>query len=170
MDEIRSDYIQPDGIFYFSSVPDGEYLLALRIEAHGANQQVYFPGTTDRKKAKPIRIQGHQPVESLDLSFSPESLPIVPIAVALDPPIDSGRFSWRVDLLSSNNLDTEGYWTPGQKFVVLYGVRGWPYDVRLYGYSKNPTTYEDCIAQNATRIVASDGLGITRVAVPIACR
>jgi len=170
IEDIRSDYIQSDGIFYFSNVPDGEYVLALRIGAHGADQQVYFPGTTDRKRAKLIKVQNHRPTESTDLSFSPESLPIVPIPVALDPPIDSGRFSWRVDLLSSNNLDTEGYWTPGQKSTILYGVRGWPYDVGLHGYSKNPAAYEDCISQNTTHVVARDRLGITRVTVPAECR
>ena len=156
--------------FSTSVVPDGEYLLALRIEAHGANQQVYFPGTTNRKKAKSIKIQNHRPVEALDLSFSAASLPIVAIPVALDPPIDSGRFSWRVELLSSNNLDTEGYWTPGEKFTVLYGVRGWPDDIQLHGDSKRPTAYEDCIPENATHIVATDGLGITKIAVPRDCR
>lgn len=169
-EDIRSDYIQPDGTFYFGNVPDGEYLLALRIEAHGANERVYFPGTTDRKNAKLITIRHNRPVGSLDLSFSPESLPIVPIPVALDPPLDSGRFSWRIDLRSSNNTDTEAYWTPGQKFTILYGVRGWPYDVRLYGYTRKPTAYEDCISQNATHVVARDGLGITRAVVPNDCR
>lgn len=162
--------LQPDGGFYFRNVSDGEYFLALHVTAHGAEEDFYYPGTTDRKKAKLIKILNHRPAESLDFSFSPESLPIVPIPVALDPPIDSGRFSWRVDLLSSNNLDTEAYWTPGQKFAIVYGVRGWPYNVGLYGYSKNPTAYGDCISQNTTRVVARDGLGITRIAVPSDCR
>lgn len=170
MEDIHSDYIQSDGTFYFRNVPDGEYVLVLRIEAHGARENVFYPGTTDRKKAGPISIRNHRLIKPVDIRFAPESLPIVPIPVALDPPIDSGRFSWRIDLFSSNNTDTQGYWKPGQKFSILYGVRGWPYDVGLHGYSKNPAAYEDCISQNTTHVVARDGLGITRIAVPSDCR
>jgi hypothetical protein len=170
IEDIRSDYVQPDGTFYFRNVPDGKYLLALRIDARGARESFYFPGTTDRTKAKLISIQNHRLAQPVDLRFAPESLPIVPIPVALDPPIDSGRFSWRIDLLSSNNLDTEGYWTPGQKLTILYGVRGWSYDVGLHGYTKNPTAYEDCISPDTAHVVARDDLAPIRVVVPVECR
>jgi hypothetical protein len=164
-EERRSGSIEPDGRFYFRNVPDGEYLLSLTTWV-GAGSDFYYPGTFDRQKAARLRVSNHVFGRSLD--FNPDLLPLVPIPVALDPPSDSGRFTWRVQLLKSNYIISEENWTAGG-LVRPFGVPGASYEIGLYGYSNRPTDYGDCKSQ-LTPVTASLGLSPIHIAVPAACR
>ena len=167
--EIPGD-LHPDGRFYFTDVPDGKYFLALDIAIHGAKGDFYYPGTSDRKKAAPLKVANHKLMSATEFNFDTGSLPIVPIPVALDPPAGSGRFSWHIRILRpGNDIVAEEPWVPGKKFVVPYGLPGWSYDIQLYGYSNRPTEYRDCLSQ-ATPVTAKPGLSVTHIAVPAECR
>jgi len=164
--EIPSDSIEPDGMFYFGNVPDGEYLLLLTTWQK-VQGDFYYPGTFDRQKAARLKVSNHVLGHSLD--FNPDLLPLVPIPVALDPPSDSGRFTWRVQLLNSNYIISEESWTAGEQFVRPYGVRGASYQIGLYGYSNRPTQYGDCRSE-LTPVTAKSELGVMRIEVPAGCR
>lgn len=166
---VRSDSIEPDGKFYFRNVPDGEYLLTVTSWMQGVAGDLHFPGTYDRQRATRIRVNNHTLADVRRLDFSSDTLPLVPIPVALDPPNGSGRFLWRVQLLSSNSVINEENWIAGSQFVRLYGVRGASYNVALYGYSNHPIEYEDC-RTDGTPVTAKDGLSVVHVVVPTECR
>jgi hypothetical protein len=162
--------LHPDGRFYFTSVPDGEYLLALDIAVQGAKGDFYYPGTIDARRAVPLRVANHKLMSATEFNFDTGSLPIVPIPVALDSPADSGRFSWHIRILSpGNNVVAEEPWASGEKFVLPYGLPGWSYDIQLYGYSNRPTEYRDCLSES-TPITAKPGLSVIHIAVPAECR
>jgi hypothetical protein len=166
-EERLSDSIEPDGRFYFRNVPDGEYSLSLTTWVEGAGSDFYYPGTFDRQKAARFTVSNHVFGRSLD--FSPDLLPLVPIPVTLDPPSDSGRFTWRVQLLKSNYIISEENWTAGGQFVRPFGVPGASYEIGLYGYSNRPTDYDDCRSE-LTPVTASPGLSPIHIAVPATCR
>jgi hypothetical protein len=162
--------LRADGRFYFTDVPDGKYLLALDIALQGAKDDFYYPGTIDPRKAVPLKVANHKLMSATEFNFDTGSLPIVPIPVALDPPADSGRFSWHIRILRPrNNVVAEERWVPGKKFVLPYGLPGWSYDVQLYGYSSRPTEYGDCVSRT-TPVTAKSGLSVIQVAVPAECR
>jgi hypothetical protein len=164
--EIPSDSLETDGRFYFRNVPDGEYLLSATTSIDGAASW-FYPGTDDRKKAARIRVSNHVFAGSLD--FNPDLLPLVPIPVAIDPQDDSGRFSWRVQLIRSNNNMNETSWIAGEQVVRPYGKRGAPYEIGLYGYSNRPTEYGNCSSER-TPVTAKSGMSTVHIAIPAACR
>jgi hypothetical protein len=168
-EEIRSDSIQPDGRFYFRDVPDGEYLLSLASRVDGVKSDFYYPGTFDRQKAARIKVANHMLADPNTVDFNPDVLPLASIPIALDPPSDSRRYSWRIQLIYSNYIRAESRWTAGSGFVLLYGVRGVPYNIALYGFSNHPTEYGDCRAEGPA-VTAKAGLRVTHVTVPIECR
>jgi hypothetical protein len=165
--QIGSDSIEPDGRFYFRNVPDGEYILSVTTWIGAAND-FYYPGTFDRPKATRVRIMNHMLAGGQTLDFNPEALPMVPVPVTLDPPTNSGRFSWRV-LLSSNNMLQEGRWASGTKFVFLYGMRGASYSLGLFGDSNHPLEYGNC-RSGLTPVVATPGMATIHIAVPPSCQ
>jgi len=166
--QIPSDSIEPDGRFYFRHVPDGEYLLSVTTWIEGTARNLYYPGTNDRQKAARLRITNQTLVGGGTLDFNPEKLPMVPIPVSLDPST-SDRFTWRVQLLRSGQVMTEGTWAPGGRQILLYGTRGASYGLVLYGYSNRPLEYKDCRAEIAA-VVAKPGMEAVRVAVPAGCQ
>jgi len=161
--------IEPDGRFYFSDVPDGEYVLSVTSSLQGSGRDLYYPGTFDRQKATRLAVANHVLVGRGALDFNPETLPMVPVPVALDPPRDSGRFDWRVQLLGSNYFVTETSWVAGAKFVFVYGMRGTTYDVVLYGWSTHPTEYGDCRSESAA-VVAKPSMATIHMTIPPNCR
>jgi len=165
--EIPTDSIEPDGRFYFRNVPDGEYLLSMTTWVESAGSDFYYPGTYDRQKAARLRVSNHVVGRSID--FNPDLLPLVPIPIALDPPDGSGRFTWRVQLLSSNHVVSEETWTTGGQFVRPYGARGVSYEIGLYGFSNRPTEYGDCWSK-ALPVTAKSGLSTIHIAIPANCR
>jgi len=165
--QIRSDSTEPDGRFYFRNVPDGEYVLSVTTWI-GAASDFYYPGTFDRQKAARLKIANQVLSDGRTLDFNPEILSMVPIPVALDPPNDSGRFSWRV-LLSSNNTLQEKRWASSEKFVLLYGMRGASYGLGLFGDTKHPLEYKDC-RSGITPVVANPGMTTIHIAIPPNCQ
>ncbi len=162
--------IEPDGRFYFSNVAPGKYLLSLTTTAQravGAGSEIYYPGTPRRAQAARITVTDHTYARSLD--FNPSSLPLVPIPVVLEPPVESGRFSWRFELEDSSHVIRGEKWSAGGSVVLLYGVRGASYGISLYGYSNQPMDYADCRSE-VTPITAKPGLKPIHIAVPDGCR
>ncbi len=166
--EIRSDSLEPDGRFYFSSVPDGEYLLMAKSWIAGATNNFYYPGTFDPKKAAHIKVVNHKPTNIAELDFDLHTWQLVPLLVAPDPPNSSGRYSWRVQLINSDYVNNEKPWTPGEKAIRLYAARDASYKVVLYGYSNRPTDYGNCVSDPAS-ITAEPGL-IVHVKIPASCQ
>jgi hypothetical protein len=168
-ERVPSEFIEPDGRFYFRKVPDGEYILAVTTWQGATANELYYPGVSDRKKASRLRIKNGLLVGGHPLNFNPEKLPFVPIHAALDPPSESRRFSWRIHLVASNYLQTEKDWVPDAKFALLYGMRDAFYDIHLYGWSKRPAEYGDCRSE-AILIMAKPGQAIIHLPVPTECR
>jgi hypothetical protein len=164
----RAD-LRPDGEFYFDDVMDGEYLLSVESTLLGRDTQFYYPGTYDRRKATRIRIGNHAVVGPNRLDFNPALLPFVPIRVALDPPKDSGKYSWRILLVSPDNIVGEERWREGLRFVTPFGVRGRSYRLRLFGDPNYRTSYNPCSSEDVP-VTATPGLTTIRIAVPAACR
>jgi len=165
----RSDWSgsQPDGRFYFRDVPDGEYLLSVTTWM-GAPGDLYYPGTFDRAKATRLAITNGGLVRGGTLDFNPETLPFVPIPVALNPPADSGAYHWRILLSATGVLEEKG-WVAGQRFALLYGMRGHSYGLGLYGDSEHPLEYGSC-RSSITPVVANPGMATIRIAVPPECQ
>lgn len=114
-------------------------------------------------------MRDHKLVSPLSLIFQADALPLVPIRVALEPPFGS-RFSWRVQLLSLNYIAAEAKWSTGDHYVSLFGMPGWPYAIRIYGYSNHPDQYNNCASQLTGKITAKPGLQTIHIAVPNNCR
>ena len=164
---MQSDSIEPDGRFYFRNIPDGEYILSVTPWIGGTAKNLYYPGTNDRQKAARLRVTNQELAGGRSLDFDPKILPMVPIPITLDPST-SDRFTWRVQLLQSGQIMTEGTWAPGGKLVVLYGMRGASYGIGLYGYSNRPVEYGDCRSE-ITPVGAKPGMDTVHVAVPANC-
>lgn len=167
-DEILRALLEPDGRFYFSNVPDGEYLLAMKSSILGANGSFYYPGTFDPKKAAHIRVVNRKPMNTAELDFDLNAWPLVPVLVTPDPPKNSGRYSWRAQLIKSGIVNSEKSWAPDGKPVRMFGERGASYKVALYGYSNRPTDYGNCVSGPAS-ITAEPGL-IVHVKIPASCQ
>lgn len=163
----RADRSEADGKFYFRDVPDGDYLLSVTTWI-GAQLQLYYPGTFDRLKATRFAITNHQLAQGHTLDFNPKLLPFVPIPVALHSAGDSSAYHWRI-LLSSNGVLEETRWVPGQKLILLYGMRGASYDLGLFGDSRHPVEYGDC-RSGITPIVANPGMATIHIEVPSNCQ
>ena len=161
--------VEADGRFYFRNIADGEYLLSATTWESNTRQELYYPGTYDRRKAIHIKVKDHALLSPRSLVFNPDTLPLVPIPVALDPP-NASRYSWRVRLRSLNYIVTEAKWTLGDRFVSPFGRRGWPYAVEIYGYSKHPDEYGDCSSQLTKPITAKSRMPIIRMAIPPTCQ
>jgi hypothetical protein len=162
--------LQFDGKFYFKEVPDGEYLLAVGSSLQGERNDFYYPGTYDRHKAAKIRVVGHKVVGPNVFNFKPEQLPYVPIPVTLDIPKGAPRFTWNVLLSNTSNMVYYGEkWTPGEKSLLLYGLRGQSYNIQLRGYPDYRTSHEECYPDNVP-ITATPGRKMLHIAVPTACR
>jgi len=163
-----SDSIETDGKFFFSNVPDGEYLLAAESGMLGANNNFYYPGTFDLKKAAHIKVVSHKPANISEFNFNLDAWPLVPVMVTPDPPHNPDRYSWRVRLLSSDYVASERSWTVGEKTIRIYAARGASYKIVLYGFSNHPTEYDNC-ASDPANISAQPGL-IVRVKIPSSCQ
>ena len=163
-------YFQADGRFYFKNIPDGEYLLAVESGLQGQGNDFYYPGTFDRRQATRITITNNKVQGSNEFDFKPELLPFVSIRAAIDPPNDSGKFYWRILLTTPDNILEEQRWTPGIKFVVLYGLRGRSYGVRLWGDANYKKTTQSLCQSKDFPITANPGMSLIRVALPAACR
>src|SRR5258708_1140574 len=166
-EDVASAPIEPDGRFYFSGVADGEYLLALTNSLGGSADNFYYPATYDRRRAARLKVVNDKLVGLSELDFDPKDLPFAPVLVELDPASNSGRFSWRVQLLHSHYVFSEASWTIAEKVVRLYGLRGGSYSVQLYGYSARPMDYDNCASDP---VAVQPGQGIARIAVPTSCR
>jgi hypothetical protein len=164
--EVQTDSIEPDGTFYFRNVHDGEYLLTVTSWVEGAKGEFFYPGTFDRKKATKRRIANSMP--STSLNFDPRLLPLVPIPVAIQPSTNASRFSWNVQLESSNYIRATERWTPGLQVVNVYGLRGGSYSIELYGYSYHPADYGDCRSERVP-VTADSGLSTVHIAIPAHC-
>jgi hypothetical protein len=165
--EVRSNSLEPDGRFYFSNVPDNVYSLAFTSSIPGA-VNFYYPSTYDRKKATPIRVKNHLLAAGGYLDFNPGALPLVPILVTPDAPVNSRRFSWDIELVSSNYINDSEQWNAIDSDVRLYGVRGGAYKVQLLGFSNQPAAYDNCVSEPAD-ITAQPGL-VVHIKVPASCR
>lgn len=161
--------IEPDGRFYFANVPAGEYLLAVETSwIPNAKGELYYPGTYDRAKAARITVTSKGLAGGGEIDFKPERLPVVSIPIALDPPDDSGRFSWRVQLTNPSVVG-EKTWVSGAKYVLLYGTRDSPYKVFAFGWSQRPLEYDNCRSAE-TSVVAKVGVPTIHLAIPPNCR
>jgi len=162
--------LQRDGKFYFKNIPDGEYVLSASSPLQGEGNDLYYPGTNDRRKATAIRIVNHKLVRPKTLDFNPEMLPYVPIPVALDIPEQNPRYAWNVELANTSNMvyDTER-WIAGEKSLLLYGLRGQSYNVQLRGYPDYRTGDQDCYPDNVP-ITAQPGMAVVHISVPASCR
>ncbi len=162
---------QADGRFYLRDIPDGEYLLAFEPSLGQVND-FYYPGTFDKHKATRIKISNRTMAGASELDFKPDLLPFVPIRIALDPLSDSGKFSWRIQLTApENNILRDEPWSPGTKSVVLYGLRGQTYGVRLYGDANSRETAQGwCGSAKDLPITVQPGMPLVRLAVPEECR
>jgi hypothetical protein len=161
--------VQSDGMFYFKDVPDGEYLLAVESLLQGQGSDFYYPGTFDRRKATRIRIVNHNVRGSNQFTFDPGRLPYVPISVVLDKPTSPERFYWRILLVTPNNIIEEERWPPGTRSIVLYGLRGQSYGIRLYGDPNYKTSNEMCSSADFP-VTATPGLKTIHVQVPPNCQ
>ena len=161
---------QGDGAFYFADVPDGEYYLVLEPSSRSGEEDFYFPGTADRRKARHITVANHKVVGANELEFDPNLVPYVPIRVAIDPASGSDRFSsWRVLLVSPNNIVGEEFWTDGARYVTVYGKRGQSYAIRLHGDPNYKLGYDTCTSEDFP-VVAQAGMKTVHVPVPSNCR
>lgn len=166
-EDVASAPVEPDGRFYFSGVTDGQYLLALTNSLGGSADNFYYPATYDRRKAARLNVVNHKLVGRGELDFDPKEMPFAPVLVELDPASNSGKFSWRVQLLHSNYVFSEASWTIGEKIVRLYGLRGGSYSVQLFGYSTRPMEYGDCASDPVT---VQPGQDVAHITVPMSCR
>jgi hypothetical protein len=162
--------LEADGDFYFKNIPDGEYLLAVESGLQGWGHDFYYPGTFDRRQATHIKIANHRAQGSDEFDFKPELLPYVPIPVALDTANDSGKFYWRILLTTPDNILGEQRWTPGIKFVVLYGLRGRSYGLRLFGDANYKKTAQNFCESKDLPITAKTGMLLIHVDIPAGCR
>jgi hypothetical protein len=159
-----------DGRFYFKNVPDGEYVLSVGSSLQGERNGFYYPGTNDRRKAAKIRIVDRKVVGPNTFDFDPALLPYVPIRVALDIPKNSPRFSWNVLLSDASNMVYYGErWTPGARFLLLYGLRGQSYRIRLEGYPDYRTSDRECFSGNIP-LTADPAQNTIHIPVPDDCR
>jgi hypothetical protein len=130
---------------------------------------LYFPGVSDRQRAARIQIKNHALVNQQSLDFDPPKLPIVEIPVAVDPPVDSRKYYWRIQLVRSNNIQQEKLADERGGFSLLYGTRGASYDLQLYGFSAHATEYADCRSDKVP-VVATLAMPPVHIAIPTACR
>lgn len=86
-------------------------MISLRSEIGDANRRIFYPGVTDRAKARIITIKGGEIGPSYD--FDARVLPVVPIPVVLDPVSGSPRL---------NSLLKNSIWS-AQPLKVLLIVR-----------------------------------------------
>ena len=165
---IRAPSIQPDGRFYFSNTPDGQYVLSLNIWEGSGSNQILFPGVSDRAKAARIQIKNHVLVDRQNLDFDPASLPMILIHVVFDPPLNSKKYSWRLETVRSNVTQSEVRGLSGE-FSQIVGMRGASYELLLYGWSNKATEYDNC-RSDSIPIVPKDGMAPVHISVPMSCR
>jgi hypothetical protein len=157
--------IEPDGNFYFRNVPDGEYVLSIRTWV-GGETDIYYPGTSDRKKAAVLKVTNHTLADSRSLEFNPGMLPIVRIPVAPHSSTNHQHFFWRIVLLQSQKGVATEKWLPGEKIVNVYGTRGGSYEIQLLGSSSyGPTGYHECQSQ-PTPVLAKANMPPVNITVP----
>lgn len=162
--------LQSDGKFYFKNVPDGEYLLVVSSSLQGKGNDLYYPGTNDRRKATKIRVVNHKVEGSNEFDFNPAQLPYVPIPVTLDIPKNVGRFSWNVSLAGpSNMVYYSERWVPEEKFLILYGARGQSYNIQIQGYPDYRTSNRECFSGNVP-VTATANREVLHIAVPPSCQ
>jgi len=161
--------LRPDGRFYFNEVPDGEYFLVVSSVLQGAGNDLYYPGTSDRSQATRIRILNHAAVGAKEFDFKPERIPFVAIPVTIDFANESAKFSWRILLVTPNNIVEDERWIPGAKYATLYGLRGQSYAIRLLGDPDYTASRETCTSADVP-VKATPERKIVHVAAPEACR
>jgi hypothetical protein len=165
---IRADSIEPDGKFYFRNPPDGEYNLSVTTWVNATPDTLYFPGVPDVQQAERVEIKNHVLVGRQDLTFDPARLPIVKIPVVFDQPLDSRKYSWRLQSARSNYIQSEVRDVTGRS-SWLYGTRGTNYDVVLYGWSQAPSEYGNCRSETIT-VKAQASTPPIQMTVPPSCR
>jgi hypothetical protein len=128
--------IAPDGRFYFNDIPPGEYFLAASFYLTGrySTEQIYYPGTRDRRRAIAIRVSAQHIEESLD--FDPEALPLVPMPVVVASPDDTGPSEVTVCLQDSRGIGISNWQQRVGVPVMIPGVRGDSYGVMAYATSE----------------------------------
>jgi len=131
-----------------------------------APNDFFYPGTYDRGKAEIIPIVNHMLPGERSLDFNLDQFTLVPIKVSVDLSATSDRYMWRVQLLQSDRIVTERNWTKGDRFTLLYGVRGVTYSLSLYGWSARPLEYQDCRPRVTVKITAKPGLPVITVPAP----
>ena len=165
----RAKSIEPDGRFYFRDIPDGDYILSVTAWDGAAPIEIFYPGVSDRQKAAHIQIKNHTLASLKTLDFDPAKLPFVEIPVAVDPPVDSGKYYWRIQLLRSNKVQAEKLTDQRGGFSLLYGARGASYDLQLYGWSAHATEYGNC-SSDIVPVVARSAMPPVHISIPAACR
>jgi hypothetical protein len=85
--------------------------------------------------------------------------------VWIHPPTPAGK--WEVDLINSDYVNDLEPWRAGEKVVRVYGMRGGSYKVQLFGYSNQPTVYDNCASETVT---VQPGPRLVHVTVPTSCR
>jgi hypothetical protein len=86
------------------------------------------------------------PIQSPSPTYREKAVFTAPVRPALDPPGNSGRFSWEVGLINSNYVNVSARWMIGEKMVRVYAARGASYKVQLFGYSNHPDAYNNCVS------------------------
>lgn len=152
---ILAKSIEPDGRFYFGPMPPGDYLLSVVATIGDVNQQVFYPGVTDRGRAFQIVIGEKQPVRSYD--FDANMLPVVPVPVVLDPAVGSEKFTWDFELVEQAGRVVATSRAQGTNAGLLFGMRGGAYRLRLYGYPRDPLKDDYCESQSVP-LIATAGL------------
>jgi hypothetical protein len=123
-----------DGRFFFGKVPPGEYLLGVNLtEPPTATRPfapTYYPGTTDRTKARPIRIANERIRRSFDFAVARVDLAPVPFVVVLPDGSLMPRWSASLEMESPS-----GDWTTVDRVSqvdsrVLIGIKGRRHRIR----------------------------------------
>jgi hypothetical protein len=122
------------GRFFFGKVPPGEYLLGVNLTVAPTAAMpfaaTYYPGTTDRTKARTIRIANEPIRRSFDFAVARVDLAHVPFVVVLPDGSLVPRWSVSLEMESPS-----GEWTTVDRVSqldsrVLIGIKGRRHRIR----------------------------------------
>jgi len=118
------------------------------------NSRVFYPGVSDRTKAKPVVVNDKATSASYD--FEAQSLPVVPIPIVLDEIAESSRYSWHVLLEGEQGVEEDSR-AGRSNLHLLYGVRGRAYRAELNGFPNDPLKDDYCRSEQKP-FVALNGM------------